>query len=79
MTVFKVPDSGDQDNYETTKAHVQILRESRDRARREYDTARAAWGTFKKNASLWAEYTNRIHRSEEEDKLVEEVLLLKPH
>ena len=68
-----MPDTGDVDNYTTTKAHVQILKESRDRACQEYNLARDTWTNFKKNAALWAEYTNRIHRTPEEEKIVEEV------
>ena len=66
-------DTGDHDNHETTKAHVSILLENRNRARREYDVARETWINFKKDATAWAEYTNRIHRSPEEDDLVQKV------
>ena len=66
-------DTGDHDNHATTKAHVAILLESRDRARREYDTAREAWSSFKAKAASWVEYTNKIHRSEEENELVNTV------
>ena len=72
-STVKAPDDGDHDNYETTKAHCNLTRESRDRARREYDEARESWSSFKTKASSWADFTNRIHRSSEEETLVNEV------
>ena len=52
--------------------------ESRDRARRAYDEAREAWISFKAKATSWADFTNKIHRSESEKQLVKEVIITKP-
>ena len=60
----------DQGNYETTRSHVDILQDQRDRAQAEYHTAKQAWETFQSQAKDWTIFTNRIHRTEDEEKLV---------
>ena len=63
----------DQGNYDTTRSHVDILLEQRDRAQNDYHGARQAWETFRSQAKDWAVFTNRIHRTPEEESLVNSV------
>ena len=52
---------------------MDILLEQRDRAQVEYNTARKAWNEFRTEAKDWTTFTNRIHRTPEEDELVKKV------
>ena len=65
--------SADADNYLTTKAHVSVLDEARNRKRAIYDSALAAWNEFKVKAVRWTEISNKINRTEEEKSIKTEV------
>ena len=50
-----------------------ILRDSRERARAEYDQARDEFTAFNRQVESWTEFSNKIHRTPDEQALVDQV------
>ena len=65
--------NGDADNYQTSKTHVSVLEETRNRQRVAYDQALAAWNDFNAKAGQWTEISNKINRTEAEKAIKTEV------
>ena len=70
---FQTSSVGDADNYQTTRTHVGVLEETRNRKRAAYDEALNAWSDFKNKAVRWTDISNKINRTEEEKAIKAEV------
>ena len=53
-----------------------MLYEAREEARVDYDQARDELNSFKKLASQWTDFSNKIHKSESEHALIKKVRIL---
>ena len=51
-----------------------MLYEAREEARVDYDQARHELNNFRKMASQWTDYSNKIHKTEAEHALIKKVL-----
>ena len=66
--------SGDARNHQAQKSHEKLLLAERDQKCDEYEQASAFLTSFRDLASKWTEYSNRIHKSESEQLLIDQVI-----
>ena len=72
--LYSVKSSGeDTRNYQAQVSHEKLLLEDRNQKCDEYEQALAVFTNFREKASKWTEYSNRIHKSEEEQELIDQV------
>ena len=67
--------AGDKESHEAQKEHLEHLRHTRDQHLAAYHEAKAAMNDFNAQALLWIEYSNRRQLTDEEQKLVDEVMI----
>ena len=66
--------SGDARNHQAQKSHEKLLLAERDQKCEEYEQASALLTSFRDQASKWTEFSNRIHKSESEQQLINQVI-----
>ena len=72
LWIFNETDS-DHVSFDTVRSHGDILRDQRDRFQVEYQKALTARTTFLSQARQWTDFSNKIHKSDAEKSLIQQV------